>query len=246
MASGSEVPHEIYRLFGIRNFYRYPPGTLNEQLENFRNPETRNPDRLINLVVTSTDDYNHAFKSPSAKAGSLLPIYMEAGSLTDIARAMLRTKKTLGPINNLIVAGHGAKDHIYFGGRNEVTAQDMLHSKALAKIARKGIFAPGARIVLLSCSTGQEDGGFAETVSAVSDMSVIAAIEMTGGEIIRSQTKPDTYDVIFPNYGPEAEVMNSSPSSIVKKIKRLKVPKDVGIEYRAGKVHKRKNITFQA
>jgi hypothetical protein len=122
----------------------------------------------------------------------------------------------------------------------------MLHSKALAKIARKGIFAPGARIVLLSCSTGQEDGGFAETVSAVSDMSVIAAIEMTGGEIIRSQTKPDTYDVIFPNYGPEAEVMNSSPSSIVKKIKRLKVPKDVGIEYRAGKVHKRKNITFQA
>lgn len=170
---------------GITAFGRYPVEMLIEQRENMENKE-----RPYGIVLYPKDDWNGAFhadvevfqtlrrrlkEDPKLK-DFLIRIY-ECGSKKDIAKALIdldQTYRDSHKISFAIIGGHGTKDSINFGG--ESSPRNKLYSKDLhrSRVQKTGdFFEPEAVIVLVSCSTGQNEG-IGQILSEKFGMKVIA------------------------------------------------------------------------
>lgn len=205
MAEGPEVLHGVYKTFGIRQFGRYQASTLLEQLKNY---QSSNPalEQSTTLVVTATDDWSGSLHDTEESFGMLKPVYMEASSIGEMARAVVKTRKHFGPINNLVIHGHGSKHRLELSKASPITSETACASLGLARIEEKGILAPGARLVLAACHTGEE-GGLAEMISAVSGQAVIGARKGTIPHIEPDKENPDRKVIKFPNVENTANII---------------------------------------
>ncbi len=171
--------------YGITAFGRYPAGMLLEQKANVANQE-----RPYGIVLYPKDDWNGAFHQDEGIFGNLrsrlkddpnlqkylLRVY-ECGSKKDIAKALIDLDKSYGASHKIafaIIGGHGTKESINFGGgsspRNQLYSKD-LHRSRVQKTGE--FFEPEATIVLVSCSTGQNEG-VGQTLTEKIGMKVIA------------------------------------------------------------------------
>jgi hypothetical protein len=198
MAEGADVLHGVYRKFGIRQFGRYQPSTLFEQLVEF---QAADPDqaRPRTLVVTGTDDWNGGLHYAEKEFSPLSPVYMEASTVPELIRAIVRTRRHFGPINNLIISGHGSKDSLQLSdGGHYITNEAIARLNALARIKDEDILVPDAKIVLAGCSNGKL-GGLAQTISRISGLTVIAAKKATSPEVHEDPDNPGRKIIKFPN-----------------------------------------------
>ncbi len=181
----SGITKSLSEKYGITAFGRYPTEMLLEQLANEGNTE-----RPYGIVLYPKDDWNGAFhqdegvfrqfgivlnQDPNLEK-YLVRIY-ECGSKKDIAKALIELDKTYGNAHKIsfaIIGGHGTKDSINFGGGS--SKRNLLYSSDLhrSRVQKTGdFFEPEATIVLVSCSTGQNEG-IAQTLTEKMGMKVIA------------------------------------------------------------------------
>jgi hypothetical protein len=180
MAVSASFPRELHQTFGIRHFLRYDPHDLAQQMQAWDRGQTTAPGNRVVLAVSPISDHNRGFEKASLMFGDLHPVYAEAGSLTELARRVISTRRHLGRLNALILGGHGNKNSIELNDNARITTRDLKRPRsygsrptALEKIRDKDIFTPGAEIVLRSCSTGAK-GGIAEHISRLSAIEAIA------------------------------------------------------------------------
>ncbi len=190
-AQSPEAPVILAKQFGIRNFYRYSPQRLVEQVNDMSKVFDF---RDTQLVISALDDHNGALSNPQKYDESpqtVRTIFAEAGSLHDVARRLLTVKSlnnknySLG-VQRLIIAGHGSKNSLSLGfdyNNGLITKQQVQESIAAQKLVEKGVLVEGADILLASCSTGKKDG-LAQTISEVTSFKVIAADEVSHQSIV--------------------------------------------------------------
>jgi hypothetical protein len=179
------VTKRLFKEYGISEFGRYPKELLIKQIEN-----SENKDQPYGVVFYPKDDWNgvllghervfrNLLNDMEVDINSrdyLLRVY-ECGSKKDIAKALIELDKTYGETHKIsfaIFGGHGTKDSIRFGGgespRNQLTSKDLCHSRT----QKAGTyFNKEAIIILVSCSTGQNEG-IGQTLSEKFGMKVIA------------------------------------------------------------------------
>lgn len=175
----------LFEKYGILNFGRYPVAMLLRQYENMNNKD--NP---YGVIIYPKGDHNGAFHGDEFVFTSLnfemaldenlrkylIRIY-ECGSKKDIAKALIDLDAAYGQSHKIsfaIIGGHGSKDSINFGfgssKRNSLYSSDLHRSR----VQKTGdFFEPDATIVLVSCSTGENEG-IAQTLTEKMGMKVIA------------------------------------------------------------------------
>lgn len=175
----------LSKKYGITAFGRYPVEMLIEQ-----KAKSENKDQPYGIILYPKDDWNGAFHEdifvfkflreqmnddPNLK-DFLIRVY-ECGSKKDIAKALIDLEKNYRghhKISFAIIGGHGSKDSINFGGGDSVRTK--LYSKDFhrSRVQRTGdFFEPEATVILVSCSTGQNEG-IGQTLSEKMGMKVIA------------------------------------------------------------------------
>jgi len=195
----SEAVSDIHNTFGICHFGRYSALSLSIQREVFNGTMQRNSES-VNLVVSATDDHNGAFEHIADSTFALNPVFMEVQSANGVVGAIARTKRKLGEINCLVLAAHGKEDAMFFskmGAKGQALKLDELaKSRAFARFRQEGYFSDEAEIIMISCSTGREDG-IADTMAEVTGLHVIAPDIPANGWIAVDPDNPNNYEVVF-------------------------------------------------
>jgi hypothetical protein len=156
----------LQKNFGISDFRRYPKQILLDQMDRFEDQETQH-----GILLMPIADHNGAFSQDlqvfdkfyqQIKDKYNLRVY-ECGNIKDLAKSFIHTKNRYAPkLSFAIVGGHGTKDSIQLGNffvSPNIPADletDHLNSSSAEKL--KDFFNEDASIVLISCSTGANQG----------------------------------------------------------------------------------------
>jgi hypothetical protein len=195
---------ELYRLYGIVDFARYPLDLLIEQYENRENTETP-----YGIAIYPRSDWNGAFYAEEhmleelsrSLRGSYQLRIVECENKRDFARRLLQLNALYGgegeghTISFAILNGHGSKDGISLGKGDEehIVVDDLLGEG----VKRSGsFFSEDPTFILVSCEVG-ESGGLAEELSKTFNATVIAPIGDTNSESIVYKKKQDAFSVRY-------------------------------------------------
>lgn len=155
----------LYKEFGIADFARYPKELLIKQAR-----EINDTTKPYGLIIFPKFDPNGAFYShesfePILKEtnGEFNLRAIECESKLEIAKLLIKMNKKYNipggqKISLLVLGGHGKKDKIIFGHEGplqEINITD-LQGMGIKKIG--GFFEKTAKMVLISCKTGQKNG----------------------------------------------------------------------------------------
>lgn len=205
--------------FGVKNFGRYPAELLIAQYD-----EKDNTDKPYGVVLYPYSDWNGAFfqnKNPlrefyaDVKDKYSIRV-LEAGSKYDIARGLLNLKRRYGAqhkISFAVIGGHGTKNSILFGGEDErhtLMSQD-LQGKGVRKTSE--FFEPQPNIVLVSCSTGTNEG-IGQQLSEMMGAKVTAPEIPTNIKTLRAtidQNGKLLFDVKYQDEGTEKSYLAGAP-----------------------------------
>lgn len=153
--------------FGIYNFARYPGNVLISQYDN------RDKQIPYGVMIYPDADYNGGFSqqedmlevlsSHLSKLWYGLRIY-ESANKREMVRALFSADKRYGKRHKISFAafgGHGSSDSIQFGDETIGKTDDLLtlsdvKNKHAGKLRR--VFIEDPKIILISCSTGVENG----------------------------------------------------------------------------------------
>lgn len=186
--SSSEAKQNIrtlYKKFGIRNFHRYSTEDLATQLEKDFIPDS--------LVVSAFMDEGGALSAPANSAQGVeysKPMYFEASSTLDLAKAVVTTNKTTGSaIDKILVRGHGSRDGIVLDRRNKYgkISTEQLNERDgqsgwESELVNKGYLDPEAEVIFESCSLGA--GGFPQSLYERTGIKALAASDnLRGGAV---------------------------------------------------------------
>lgn len=203
----------LFKEFGIRNFARYSPKTLLEQIK-----EVKNKEKPYGILLNPVSDHNGAFSDQSkdyqmvndltdqlSQKGYLLRI-IEAETKTEIARHLIKMHRLYGDrhkIYFILIGGHGSENSIEFGGTDpkQILKLPELEDIFLGKRIQKAtnLFEDNFKIVLLSCSTRRE-GGIAQKISNITGAKVIAPNSTASIEkidVLEDDEKRIDFDVKF-------------------------------------------------
>lgn len=165
-----EIPGGVRRLlkeYGIVEFRRYPPDVLLTQL---REESLQQP---YGIIMLAQADHNGAFDQNKEVLQKLyeqtrghygLKVF-EVDGVYQMARDFVALDKRYGATNKIsfaVIGGHGEENTIFFGdGRSKGRFQDRtfekedLQGQGVQRVA--AFFEPNPNIVLISCSTGNEE-----------------------------------------------------------------------------------------
>jgi hypothetical protein len=160
-----EMARQLREKYGIEVFGRYTPHTLKSIFEDDKMGVT--PPHS-GLIVMPKDDWNGAFFQNAAiwqkMVCGLHTRIAEAGSKIQIARSIINHSRQVGPIEYLIIGGHGSPRSIQMGAMD--LAEDQTRSRSQILIddfQKKGVnrlfkdyFIPEPTIIAVSCSTGAD------------------------------------------------------------------------------------------
>jgi len=203
----SVAPSELYRQFGITHFGRYTKEML------LRQYEERDEKKPYGIVLFPMADHNGAFFSSNLHLDRVQNMLgeshalraVEVSSKQDIARTLVRLNEKYASNNGhkiefAVIGGHGTKNNISFGeGRDErdrVTIDDLAGAGMNRGVAQ--FFEPGAEIVLVSCSTGVDDG-IAKEMSQQFGWHVSAPDNDTNLEFlnVRFENEKPVFEVVY-------------------------------------------------
>lgn len=168
----------LYNTFGIADFGRYPEKLLIKQFDEY---EEQKP---YGVILYPYDDYSGSFFADGNIFKSLLRQlegkYLiracEAKDKLEIVKLIRRLNKKYGTAHKIsfaIIGGHGEQDSIQFGDvddeKNILFQEDLADSRA----QRKSAFVDRPTLILVSCSTGAEQG-IGQKLSELFDATVIA------------------------------------------------------------------------
>jgi hypothetical protein len=237
MKYGPEVPREIYKRFGIRNFHRYDARTLYDQLELFRGVEKGEieaPGSMV-LVASAISDSNNALAKPIDRFGAADPVYTEVKSLREVGERLLLAKK-MAPISGLIINAHGDKNYIGLGVRQGIFSDELNDSASAPKLRDKGIFTAGADVLIMCCMTGQKDG-LAPVASKTTGALVSASRTQSYGSLSVDPDKPEGYFKV------ELKVMKRPGNLLGKRVIRA-LNSTAGVTYKNGKQIRNRSINL--
>ncbi len=182
------VTNFLREKFGILDFRRYPHDVLISQSEEFENIDVP-----YGVVIFPRSDWNgsfsgdvHLFKSLHQQLqGKYALRVFECETKQDIARMLIKLHKKYNAEKNenkkisfAIIGGHGTPNNIQFGSGEERYALNI--DDLLAKGAQRTseYLKKDATIILLSCSTGANEG-IGQRLSEKLGLKVIAPAEPT-------------------------------------------------------------------
>ena len=148
---------------------------------------------------------------------------LEAESKYDIARGLLGLKRRYGQQNKIsfaLLGGHGTKNSILFGGEDErhrLVSQD-LQGSGVRRTSE--FFEPHPTIVLVSCSTGTQEG-IGQQLSEMMGAKVIAPEIPTNIKSIRARTDQEgklLINVEYQNEGAERLYVAGVPEQQTEQI----------------------------
>ncbi len=164
------APQALNAQFGITHFGRYTRDMLLKQYEE------RNEKNPYGIILFPIADHNGAFFNSALQFDQVqktlrekncLIRIIEAGSQEAIARRLIRLDRTYNrgdeshKISFALIGGHGTERSIHFGEEegnlHTLITKEDISRKSIMKGA-KNFFDPGSQTVLLSCSTGAEEG----------------------------------------------------------------------------------------
>jgi hypothetical protein len=193
----------LNKVYGIRNFGRYPLELLIEQARD----ESEQDDTPYGIAVMPYADHNGAFHFqdilgskkilPSTfeqlKGSGFKLRVAEAGSKIDIARRLITFDRKYGKKNKIsfmILGGHGSNNSIQFG--DDIFSQDQdimslftvdLLGKGIQRAAGSHFFTESPTVILDSCSTGAKNG-IAKGISMLTGGDVIGPELDTPGGVV--------------------------------------------------------------
>lgn len=193
------IAKTLFEQFGIMDFGRYPAALLLDQFDH------REEDVPYGVIIYPRDDYSGAFYHDEDIFGDLKRSLegkyhlrvIEADGKYSLARRLISLNNRYGDKNKIsfgIIGGHGTKDSIAFGSKREGTPDksrghllpdDLLHPGAQRS---KEFFEKGCTLVLVSCSTGENEG-IGQKLSEVFGCEVIAPDKPTGISSIRAKVE---------------------------------------------------------
>jgi len=200
---------ELFDKFNIVTFGRYSKDCLLNQLD----METGEEGGYYGLVLYPASDWNGVFYNTKEvfdktnqyfveQTGAPVLRVFECQNHKQAVEALNTARKKYGPIGFSVIGGHGTRNSVQFGeknnttGRFEITLEDLEKYSAIASHfpAEGGspLFSPGATIILKSCSTGQE-GGIAQKLSEIFGIKVIGPDIPTALIEIRITKTPEGY-----------------------------------------------------
>ena len=149
--------------FGIKSFGRYPLELLIHQYSHRYDKE-----KPYGVLLYPRDDWNGAFSTDGEVLENLLTrirsldfnlrIY-ECEDKVDLVSALNDARHKFGKISFAVIGGHGSKDSIQFGDKND--SDHNLYKEDLLKKGAPAVthaFVENPSIILQSCSTGIQNG----------------------------------------------------------------------------------------
>lgn len=181
-----EAPKRLFEQFGIRHFARYKTAELLEQLD-----YQAGPGDDVEVLITASDDWNTAYRDRYTRTKDDLnfkhPIYHEASSMIEITRMLTRASRHYGPIDKLLISGHGSLEHFRMGAGREplngvVDIDSVKHSQGAKRLVERTVLSPDCLILISSCSVGKP-GGIAEAIAKATGLKTIAPEDIASGLI---------------------------------------------------------------
>ncbi len=183
------ISARLYQERGIAHFGRYSEELLLNQFEPLRAGE--DPD----FVVMPHDDYNGAFyQSIENLEASLAPEERsrlrigEVASPHELVQLVSKLTNSFGPALNVVIGGHGSTDttqlgHVYFSREHPDTSLEI--DRIMEQLQGfSACIKPNGRVILLSCSTGQDDA-IAERIAHVLNRDTQAPLSPTNLRNVR-------------------------------------------------------------
>lgn len=158
----------LYKKFGIMDFGRYPTELLLRQIEEY--DERIKP---YGVILYPRHDWNGAFYESASILEDFFKKIRDEFSLRvvecdgkmDVVKTLIAFNRKYNPpdgsghkISLAIIGGHGTKDRIAFGGsdaRHSLFTKDLM-GRGTTKASQ--FFEENPTIILVSCSTGAEQG----------------------------------------------------------------------------------------
>ncbi len=180
---GEKEALELHERFGIEEFDRYPKGVLESMYANLGRQAARPP--ILHVVARS--DYSGAvydyigwvFKLDHYKA-----FIAEAESVVDLRSRVRYTAETYGRIESMVLGGHGEKDRIQLGYKENGGILTLRDENDIAQL--KPYFVSNPTIVIDACSTGEDEMAIAAMFSRALDATAFAPVavaEFRGCEV---------------------------------------------------------------
>ncbi len=188
------ISNFLIREYGIYDFSRYPEDLLEDQFEQHDN------DVPYGLIMYPRNDHNGAFYQGKHVLDSLSKQLSKHGvhvrvveceGRFDVARQLVRMNKKYGEANKIsfaIVGGHGNTDSIEFGGSDKPHTLKIEDLQGGGTQRASSFFVDKPTIMLVSCSTGAENG-IGQELSVKLGAKVVAPSTPTNLEDIKVRNK---------------------------------------------------------
>lgn len=154
-AVGESAARDLHNSLGIRFFLRYSRSALIEAQANMRTSDGR----PLLLAAFNKNDWNSAFYREGMGLDPLLRHYrvliVEVDSETDFYNRVRAISTEHGRISAAVIGGHGLPDSILLGAQTELGRIDTTDGTELS--ALRGYFVDRPTVVLISCSTGENE-----------------------------------------------------------------------------------------
>ncbi len=170
---GGKMAQELHEKLGIEEFDRFTPDILGRMHANL--DKSRENGKPILLDVTARSDHNGAFYRISGWPFFLdhyKVFIVEAENAEEVRARTEYIARTYGKIAAMIIEGHGEKERILLGYEGEKRFLTQSDEKAIAQL--KPHLADKPTILLDSCSSGEDGGSVAATISRALDATVLA------------------------------------------------------------------------
>ena len=179
---GHGLTERLYKDYGITHFARYASYVYKKDYDGRRtlamepwlkiiaaNRWTGKQTKPILLLAHPRHDWNGAFDDAYwSTLNQIVEHYaifvIESNNEKEFYKRVRFVAKKHGPINNMILGGHGSPTELRLGnGFAEKRSIDISDSKEIRRL--RGCFSPHPTIILESCSTGGTKKGLAAVIS---------------------------------------------------------------------------------
>ncbi|NYZ77096.1 hypothetical protein H0O02_02150 [Candidatus Micrarchaeota archaeon] len=180
---GAEKTREMYKIFGIEYFFRYPAELLEEAS---RNADPSNPSQKpLLLSMAAKTDWNNAFSGIGWELKGLTKYYRVLiaetnADLTFYSRINEVSALYKQPISVLVINGHGTPYGVWLGNTGSKTGA-LSHGDGLEVARLQDSFVKNPLIIFNSCSTGKNHSAIGGAFSKLLGATVFAPTDISYG-----------------------------------------------------------------
>ncbi|MDP3953425.1 MAG: hypothetical protein Q8P99_01195 [bacterium] len=145
----------LHDTYGIRFFGRYDLWKLIDQIDG-------KLDHRRKVLYTAASDRNGAFDHMYSRMvlfdDDNNRIVVEGATLMEIGRRLVRLSRQIGPIEELVIAGHGTASGVRLGENTRLEQSQVVRSKGLTRLTDRKVISATTSVIFMSCKTGARKG----------------------------------------------------------------------------------------